>query len=180
MKGNLQTISLLALVGTLMMPVLTVDGKAANVVGQEIAKGGAGSTYYQVPSDHAAMRRAVHEARRTVKKFIVALRHPAPGQTDFEVKKPFIQGNEVEHIWLSDVQFVGNRFQGRVDNQPRKIRGLKLGQLVSVNPDEISDWLYVDNGRLVGGYTVRVHYSELSPEQKQEFDREADFKMEKQ
>jgi len=95
MKGNLQTISLSALVGALMMPALTVDGKAANVVGQEIAKGGAGSTYYQVPSDHAAMRRAVHEARRTVKKFIVALRHPAPGQTDFEVKKPFIQGNGI-------------------------------------------------------------------------------------
>jgi uncharacterized protein YegJ (DUF2314 family) len=78
------------------------------------------------------------------------------------------------------VEFVGNRFQGRVDNQPRKIRGLKLGQLVSVNPNEISDWLYVDNGRLIGGYTVRVRYSELSPEQKQEFDRKADFKMEKQ
>jgi uncharacterized protein YegJ (DUF2314 family) len=180
MKGNLQTIGLAALVGTLMIPVLTVHGRAANVVGQELAKSGAESTYYQVPSDHVAMHRAVQEARKTVKRFIVALKHPTPGQTDFEVKKPFIQGNEVEHIWLSNVEFVGNRFQGRVDNQPRKIRGLKLGQLVSVNPNEISDWLYVDNGRLIGGYTVRVRYSELSPEQKQEFDRKADFKMEKQ
>jgi uncharacterized protein YegJ (DUF2314 family) len=177
MKGNLQTISVRALVGTLMIPALTVHSKAANVVGQQISKGGAESTYYQVPSDHAAMHRAVSEARKTVKRFIIALKHPAPGQIDFEVKKPFIQGNEVEHIWLSNVEFVGNRFQGRVDNEPRKIRGLKLGQLVSVNPDEISDWLYVDNGRLVGGYTVRVHYNELSPEQKQKFDREADFKM---
>jgi uncharacterized protein YegJ (DUF2314 family) len=180
MKGNLQTIRLPALLGALMMPALTVHAKTTNVVGQELAKSGAESTYYQVSSDHAAMQRAVDEARRTVKKFIFALKHPTPGQTDFEVKKPFIQGNEVEHIWLSNVEFLGNRFQGRVDNQPRKIRGLKLGQLVSVNPNEISDWLYVDNGKLIGGYTVRVHYSELSPEQKQEFDREADFKMEKQ
>ena len=75
---------------------------------------------------------------------------------------------KVEHIWLSDVRFVGNRFQGRIDNQPRKIEGLNLGQIVSVEPHEISNWLYVDNGQLAGGYTVRVHYNELSPQQKQE------------
>jgi uncharacterized protein YegJ (DUF2314 family) len=93
------------------------------------------------------------------------------------VKKPFIQNGQLEHIWLSDVQFVGNRFRGRVDNQPRKIQGLKLGQLVSVKPNEISDWLYIDHGKLVGGYTVRVHYNELSAKEKQEFDRVADFKI---
>ena len=43
-----------------------------------------------------------------------------------------------------------------VDNEPQKIRGLKLGQLVLVNSNEISDWLYTD-GKLVGGYTVRAH-----------------------
>ena len=126
------------------------------------------------------MHQAVLQARKTVGEFIAALKHPAAGQQDFEVKKPFIQNGQVEHIWLSDVQFVGNRLQGRVDNQSRKIQGLKLGQLVSVKPNEISDWLYVDNGKLVGGYTVRVHYNELSPTEKQEFDREADFTMGKQ
>ena len=179
-KGNLQRISLLVLVGALLMPGLTLNLKAANLVGAELAQSGAESAYYQVPSDHAAMHRAVIEARKTVRKFITVLKHPGPGQQDFEVKKPFIQGNEVEHIWLSEVKFAGNRFHGRVDNQPRKVRGLKLGQLVSVNANEISDWLYVDNGKLVGGYTVRVHYNELSPTEKQEFDREADFTMGKQ
>jgi uncharacterized protein YegJ (DUF2314 family) len=180
MRGNFRTISLIALVGAPVTAGLTLNAQAANVVAQELKNGSTEPEYFQVPSNHAAMHRAVIEARKTVGKFIVALKHPAPGQQDFEVKKPFIQGNQVEHIWLSDVRFVGNRFQGQVDNQPRNIRGLKLGQLVSVNPNEISDWLYVDNGNLVGGYTVRVHYSELSPQQKQEFDREADFKIGKQ
>jgi uncharacterized protein YegJ (DUF2314 family) len=51
--------------------------------------------------------------------------------------------------------------------------------MASVKPSEISDWLYVDNEKLVGGYTVRVHYNELSSQQKQEFDRRADFRIEK-
>ena len=43
------------------------------------------------------------------------------------------------------------RFEGRIDDKPRNFGELKLGQLVSVNPNQIDDWLYVDNGALVGG-----------------------------
>ena len=132
---------------------------------------------YQVPNEHAAMQKAVAKARKTVLQFIDALQHPTPGETDFEVKKPFVQKGDVEHIWLSEVTFVGGHFQGKVDNEPVKIRGLKLGQVLSVNPDEISDWVYIKNGKLVGGYTIRAHYNELTSEQKQEFDRSADFRM---
>ncbi len=146
--------------------------------GQELAKTDTEPPYIEVPKNHAAMHGAVIQARKTVGQFIAALKHPAPGQKDFEIKKPFIQKGQIEHIWLSDVQLVGNRFQARVDNQPRKIQRLKLGQVVSVDPKEISDWLYIDNGKLVGGYTVRVQYSELSAKEKQEFDRAADFKIE--
>lgn len=157
--------------------LLSFSAQAADT-GQELEKSIAEPPYFEVPKDHAAMHRAVIQARKTVGEFVAALKHPAQGQQDFEIKKPFIQNGQVEHIWLSDMQFVGNRFQGQVDNQPRKIQGLKLGQLVSVNPNEISDWLYIDHGKLVGGYTVRVQYNELSAKEKQEFDKAADFKIE--
>jgi uncharacterized protein YegJ (DUF2314 family) len=133
---------------------------------------------YQVPNEHAAMQEAVTKARKTVRQFIGALQHPSSGESDFEVKKPFVEKGNVEHIWLSDVTFVGGRFQGKVDNEPSDIRGLKVGQVVSVNPDEISDWVYIKNGKLVGGYTIRAHYNELTPQEKQEFNRSTDFQME--
>src|SRR5258708_29209764 len=107
--------------------------------GKELGKRNTEPPYIEVPKNHAAMHRAVLQARKTVGAFITALRHPAPDQKDFEIKKPFIQNGQIEHIWLSDVQLVGNRLQARVDNQPRKIQGLKLGQVVSVDPKEISD-----------------------------------------
>lgn len=156
--------------------VITLPARADNPIAKELQTK-TEPEYFQVKNEHAAMHQAVIHARKTVGKFIGALKHPAAGQIDFEVKKPFVQGNEVEHIWLSDVQFTGSRFQGRVDNTPRKIRGVKIGQLVSVNPNEISDWVYIDNGKLVGGYTIRARYNELTAEQKKEFDRQADFRM---
>lgn len=154
----------------------TCIAEAADL-GPKPAKTDTAPPYIEVPKNHAAMHAAVIQARKTVGQFIAALKHPAPGQTDFEIKKPFIQNGQIEHIWLSDVQLTGNRFQARIDNQPHKIQGLKLGQVVSVDPKEISDWLYIDHGNLVGGYTVRVQYSELSAKEKQEFDRGADFKI---
>jgi uncharacterized protein YegJ (DUF2314 family) len=177
MKGNLLKISLAALLAASVGTGLTEKTQAANVVGSSLKQSPTGPEFYQVPKNNAAMHLAVQEARKTIKTFIAALKQPSPGQQDFELKKRFVQGDQVEHIWLSNVKMVDNHFEGQIDNQPRKIDGLKLGQVVSVKRNEISDWLYIDNGTLVGGYTVRAHYNELTPQQKQEFDRDADFKI---
>ena len=69
------------------------------------------------------MQKAVTKAQKTVRQFIDALEYPAPGETDFEVKKPFVQSGEIEHIWLSDVKFLGGRFQGTVATCRRRLRG---------------------------------------------------------
>jgi uncharacterized protein YegJ (DUF2314 family) len=181
MKRNPLLTSLLAFVVALVIVGSTAKLEAANVVPQELTQAGSPPGYFQVPRNHAAMHDAVIEARRTLGEFIRALKHPSPGQQDFEVKKAFRQGDQVEHIWISDVQIVGHHLlQGRVDNEPRRIKGVKLGQVVTVDPRDVTDWLYVDNGNLVGGYTVRVHYNELSPAERAEFDREANFKIGKQ
>jgi uncharacterized protein YegJ (DUF2314 family) len=175
MEGNRRrAVYLIIAISALALASITAE---AADTGQAFEKRSTEPPYIEVPNDHTAMHQAVTQARKTIGEFLAALKHPAPGQQDFEVKKPFIQNGQVEHIWLSDVQFVGNRLQGRVDNEARKIQGLKLGQLVSVKPSEISDWLYIDHGKLVGGYTVRVQYNELSPKEKLEFDRAADFKI---
>lgn len=55
---------------------------------------------------------------------------------------------------------------------------MKLGQSVTVAPREISDWMFVKSGKLVGGYTTRVLYARLSPQDKALFNKEADFKIE--
>jgi uncharacterized protein YegJ (DUF2314 family) len=146
-----------------------------NPVAREAIRNGGNPEYFRIKDKDPAMRNAVHMARKTVGTFITALQHPTVTQRDFELKKRFIQGAEVEHIWLSDVTFSGNRFHGRVDNHPVKITGVKMGGRVSVNPNEISDWAYVDNGNLVGGYTIRVLFKELSPERRKELENESRF-----
>lgn len=151
--------------------------RADHTLARQDLRPGTEPQVFTVDLHNGRIKRAVHQARRTVGVFIQALQHPSPGQHDFQVKKPFRQGALVEHLWLAGVTFRGNRFHGYVDNRPQKIKGLKFGARVSVNPNEISDWAFVENGRLVGGYTIRVLYAELTPAGRLALEREARFRI---
>jgi uncharacterized protein YegJ (DUF2314 family) len=179
-KQEIQTVKRLytSILSVALLAGAVAPARAFHTFGREDLQPAAEPQVFNVDRHNDAMKRAVHQARRTVGVFIQALRHPAGGQSDFEVKKPFRQGDVVEHLWLSDVSFRGNRFHGHVDNVPRKIKGPKMGDRVTVNPNEISDWAFINNGRLVGGYTIRVLYAELSPEGRKQLDDEARFRIE--
>jgi uncharacterized protein YegJ (DUF2314 family) len=179
-KQEIQTVKhfFTSILAVALLAGASTPARAFHAVGRENLQPGAEPQVFNVDQHNHAMKRAVHQARRTVGVFIQAVQHPVAGQYDFEVKKPFRQGDVVEHLWLSDVSFRGNRFHGHVDNAPRKIKGLKMGDRVSVNPNEISDWAFVENGRLVGGYTIRVLYAELSPEGRKALEDEAGFRIE--
>ena len=151
--------------------------------GTETAKPGMGTVHregqpdYFPVSDNAEMDKAVQAARDSVDTFIAAIKTPKAGQRSFTVKKPFKDGDKVEHIWLSDATFDGTKFSGRVDNDPVDVKNVTMGQTASVAKGELSDWFYIDNGKLVGGYTIRVLYAQMSPDDKKNFDAHAGFKM---
>jgi uncharacterized protein YegJ (DUF2314 family) len=133
--------------------------------------------FIRLPGQDPEMEKAVQTARESVGTFVAALRARTAKQTSFSVKKPFKDGKQVEHIWLSDASFDGTNFSGRVDNEPVDVKNVKLGETAVAAKDEISDWFYVDNGKLVGGYTLRVLHARMSPEEKKNFEAQLDFKM---
>ncbi len=89
----------------------------------------------------------------------------------------FRDGDKGEHMWLTPVTFDGLRFQGTVNNHSEIVSTVKLGDRVSVEPAKISDWMFVENGKLVGGYTLRVLRENLSAGERAEFDKGVPFKI---
>jgi uncharacterized protein YegJ (DUF2314 family) len=134
--------------------------------------------YLMVPDDDKAMDRAVEHAQKSLGFFIAALKKKMDGDSDFEIKKGFVDGDQVEHLWISDLTFDGQNFRGRINNRPLDVKNIKLGQQVTVAPRDVSDWMFVKDGKLMGGYTTRVLYRRLSPQDKAEFDNKAEFKIE--
>lgn len=115
------------------------------------------------------MTQAIAQARSTLDRFIVALRSPQSWQQSFLIKGRFSALGDVEHIWVADLIFDGHRFHGVIANEPR-LPGLKFKQLISVPRDDVTDWMYLSNNKLVGGYTTRVLRKRQSKEERERQD----------
>ena len=133
--------------------------------------------FVEVKDNDKAMAQAVQKARATLKKFMAALRAPKANQSRFAIKKPFFEGDKVEHLWLTDVRFDGRHFYGKIDNEPADITGVHMGQEVTLSPAEVSDWMYVQDDHLVGGYTIRCLCRELPPDERKQFEEELDYRV---
>jgi len=137
--------------------------------------------YYRV-QDHAAMDAAIARAKADLATFRSALERPSPTQTYFSVKKPFPyrkDGEEhQEHIWIQDVKLTGNGFTGTVGNEPVDTRDVALGESVLVKDEDVSDWMIVDGGTLIGGFTIRVLRDSLSEQERNSFDQSVPFRIE--
>src|SRR5258708_38772497 len=82
------------------LALASISAQAADT-GQAFEKRRTEPPYIAGPRDHTAMHQAVTQARKTVGEFIAALKHPAQGQQDFEIKRPFIQNGQRAHTWQS-------------------------------------------------------------------------------
>ena len=133
---------------------------------------------YGVVENNTQMNAAMEKARQSVDTFIKALQNPGAAQTFFSIKAKFTDGDEVEHIWLENVTYDGKKFQGKIGNEPLHIRNISLGDEVSVMPKDISDWMFVENGKLVGGFTLRVLRNQTSGEERKKFDESIPFVIE--
>lgn len=131
-----------------------------------------------VAGDDARMNAAIQKAKATVGTFISALKAPKPGQTGFSVKKAFSDGTNTEYIWLAPVTFDGKSFHGTVNNEPEKVKGVKFGEKASVASADISDWMYIENRKLVGGETLRALRDAMTPAERAEMDRSLPFSVE--
>ncbi|MCI0377413.1 MAG: DUF2314 domain-containing protein [Gemmataceae bacterium] len=128
-----------------------------------------------VASSDAKMNAAIDKARSTVAEFIAALRSPKPGQTGFSVKMAFTDRGETEHMWLASVRFDGQVFRGHVSNSPKNLSNVKAGDAASVARDKISDWMFTENRKLKGGYTIRVLRDAMPAAERERFDKNAPF-----
>lgn len=131
-----------------------------------------------VQDDDAAMNAAIQKARDTVlTEFAPALKSHHPKQIGHSIKVAIKDGDKVEHLWLTPVTFEGQKFTGKVNNEPKDVKGVKLGTKYSVAPEEISDWMYIDDGKLVGGFSVRVLRDKMPEKERAEFEKGLPFKL---
>lgn len=126
-----------------------------------------------VQNEDEKMNWAMEKARLTIHFFEQCLVEPRPGQQYFSIKVKIEEDGKVEHIWLNDPSFDddGNLF-GVVGNAPLNVKSIRLNQKIGIDRKLVSDWMIIENGRLIGGYTIRVLRDQMTGKDLQNFDRQ--------
>lgn len=105
--------------------------------------------------DKFRMAAAIAEAQETLDTFSEALAQRQPGQTDFAVKYgETTTGGGTEYLWITQLRMWQDGFTGSVNNKPVHLQQLKEGDEVRVERNQVVDWMFMQNGKLRGGYTV--------------------------
>lgn len=47
----------------------------------------------------------------------------------------------------------------------------QVGKRLGFDPEDVFDWMVIDNGHLLGGFTLRVTRESLAPEERAAYDR---------
>jgi hypothetical protein len=80
----MRTLTRQALMTALLFGGVVLTGRADNPISSELQNKSGDPEVYRVENQHAAMRKAVDQARKTVGEFIKAVQHPAAGQAGQE------------------------------------------------------------------------------------------------
>ena len=103
--------------------------------------------------DEKEMDAAIARARSEVDSFIAEL--SKRNGSDFAVKVPIQDKDDTEHFWLTDIVYRNGKFEGVIANDPGIVTNVKSGQKWTVKKSEISDWMFMREGKMYGNYTIR-------------------------
>jgi uncharacterized protein YegJ (DUF2314 family) len=127
--------------------------------------------------DDAPIDSAAERARETLPVFRRWLPRAAEGEVVAQLKARFEFGDEIEHMWISDVRFKGGAYHGRLASTPMADTDLGPGDAVTIRADEVTDWMVVLDDVVLGAFTVIEIRRRMDPKQRREFDEESGYRI---
>jgi uncharacterized protein YegJ (DUF2314 family) len=123
------------------------------------------------PTEAERMQWATEKARLTLRYFKKSLQAPRADQSNFQVKATIIDGTQEEQLWLTDVSCdESDIFYGSVSVAPSIIHNVSVGKMIGIHIDHVSDWMVIEEGRLIGGYTLRALRDGMDEKKRHAFD----------
>jgi uncharacterized protein YegJ (DUF2314 family) len=127
-----------------------------------------------VPKDDPTMARAFAKARESLDQFLTLLLDAPPYMQSPGVKVGISDGNRVEFFWISNVAQKGEKFSGLINNQPRSVKSVRMGQNYEFGRAQIVDWTFVDarSNKMIGNFTACALLTREPPDQAAAFRRQ--------
>ncbi len=141
-RGTMSRISPITLaVFTVLLTLLTACPKKDKVI--------------NVADDDPQMLAAIAKARETLPQFWTVFDKPERGESGFSLKVKLTDKHGTEHFWATDIERRDGKIMGTINNDPNIVATVKLGDRIQIPEADISDWLYMRDGKMVGNETLK-------------------------
>jgi len=138
----------------------------------------------KVPKGDAAMMNAFARAAAGLDGFLTKWRDPPPGAKRFSVKIGLMDATDppgyaivrpgvvvrgqVEWFWTHGLRADGAGFAAELGNDPESLRNVTLGQTVHFTRQDIGDWIYFWDGKIIGNATACPALAHASPQERRQ------------
>ena len=130
------------------------------------------------PSADTELEAAIEQARASLDMFITKISTSHPDRTFVAVKVRFTPpGESPQDIWVDEVTYADGTLRGNVGDDIPALR-LEAGEKIKIDEEDILDWMIVEDGKLIGGYTIRLAVQRMSPEERERFLETLDYSIE--
>jgi uncharacterized protein YegJ (DUF2314 family) len=144
----------------------------------------------KVPKGDPAMTAAFARAAAGLDGFLAKWRNPPPGAERFSVKlglrdtpgapgyaivRPDTDSGTsgfVEWFWTNDLRAEATGFSAKLSNEPEDLRNVAFGQIIHFTRQDIGDWMYFQNGKIVGNATACPALAHASAEERRQMKEE--------
>jgi uncharacterized protein YegJ (DUF2314 family) len=115
------------------------------------------------------MEAAFQQARDTLDSFIQKIATSHPDRTLVAVKVRFVlPDSSSQDMWVDQISYQDGSFRGTMGDDIPSLK-LSIDDKITIASKDIVDWMIVEDGKLIGGYTIRLAFQRMSPEQKERF-----------
>jgi uncharacterized protein YegJ (DUF2314 family) len=114
-----------------------------------------------VAEDDPEMEAAIAGARAALPRFWQVFDMREHGENDFALKVKITDRKGTEYFWLTELERKDGKLLGTINNDPNIVGSVKLGDRITIPEADISDWLYLRDGKMVGNYTLRVLFKQM-------------------
>jgi uncharacterized protein YegJ (DUF2314 family) len=129
----------------------------------------------EIEQSDKEIERIADNARRALPIFFRNLTRPENGANNFYVKYPLssddggVEPKVLEQVWLGGIRFKDNTYYGTLANTTSSPDG--KNKEVIIDTDKITDWMYVQGGKIMGGQSIKYLLEKIPEDQRSEDQR---------
>jgi len=129
-------------------------------------------------NEDAEREAAFRQARETLDSFIQKIEISRPDRTLIAVKVRFVlPDGSTQDLWVDRIGYQNGAFHGTMGDDIPTLK-FSVDDKITIKREDIVDWMIVEDGKLIGGYTIRLAFQRMTSEEKQRFLETVNYSIE--